>query len=166
VHRSSAAEAGQAPLPARAEAAKTAGNRAFFERAWPAAVAAYSAGISCAPGSALLRANRAAALLARAWQGDAWAALEDCEGAIALAPGSAKPRYRRIQALQALGLLEVLLCSLLHSLCLSWALYWAVMASLLPAIPPGGSLSLLPAVLWRQHPAVRVLHADPETRNK
>lgn len=30
------------PLPARAEAAKAAGNRAFFERDWPAAVGAYS----------------------------------------------------------------------------------------------------------------------------
>lgn len=51
--------------------------------------------------------RRALALLHRRWEGDAVAALRDCEAAIELDPGSMKAHYRRAQALAACKLLKV-----------------------------------------------------------
>jgi hypothetical protein len=67
----------------------------------------YSEAIHLAPDAGLLYANRSAALLARNWEGDAWWALQDCERALQLAPNNYKSAYRRIQALKALGHLQV-----------------------------------------------------------
>ena len=150
---------GQQALPARAEACKNAGNRAYFERAWAAAVAHYSDGVACAPGSALLHANRAAALLARGWEGDAWAALQDCEAAVRLNPGSVKSHYRLMQALKALGLLQVFPCCVCAACCdISAARSW--MLRTIGTSPLIARLHLhlyaaLPGTLnrlwWRQH---------------
>ena len=50
---------------------------------------------------------RAAAYLARGWQGDAWFALLDSEQAMVLEPRFPKAHVRRVKSLKALGQLEV-----------------------------------------------------------
>lgn len=50
---------------------------------------------------------RAAAYLARGWQGDAWFALLDSEQAMLLEPSFPKAHVRRVKSLKALGQLEV-----------------------------------------------------------
>lgn len=96
-----------AQLSKKAEGCKSAGNHAYFEKDFAKAVRLYSDAIHYAPGSALLYSNRSAALLGRGWQGDAWFALQDSEQALRINASSSKAVYRRIQALRALGLLEV-----------------------------------------------------------
>lgn len=102
-------------LSKRAEECKSAGNHAYFEKDFARAVRLYSQAIHYAPHSALLFSNRSAALLGRSWEGDAWYALQDAEQALRINPSSSKAVYRRIQALRALGQLEVhCTSSLLH----------------------------------------------------
>lgn len=68
------------PLPQAAEQAKKAGNHAFFERNYAAAVMHYSAALRHAPAAlaGAVLSSRAAALLERRWEGDAWFALQVC----------------------------------------------------------------------------------------
>lgn len=94
-------------LSRRAEECKSAGNHAYFEKKFALAVLLYSDAIHYAPHVPLLYSNRSAALMGRNWEGDAWYALQDAEQALRIAPSSSKAVYRRIQALRALGLLEV-----------------------------------------------------------
>jgi hypothetical protein len=51
--------------------------------------------------------RRALALIHRGWEGDAAAALRDCEAALELDPGCMKAHYRRVQALAACKMLKV-----------------------------------------------------------
>ncbi len=71
----------------KAEACRTAGNRAYFEKKWSLAIQQYSLGIHItmpngvggthmAPDAGSLYSFRAGAYLQRKWQGDAWAALQ------------------------------------------------------------------------------------------
>lgn len=57
--------------------------------------------------SKCLMGCRAAAYLARGWQGDAWFALLDSEQAMVLEPSFPKAHVRRVKSLKALGQLEV-----------------------------------------------------------
>ena len=109
-------------LSKRAEECKSAGNHAYFEKDFARAVRLYSQAIHYAPQSALLYSNRSAALLGRSWEGDAWYALQDAEQALRMNPSSSKAFYRRIQALRALGQLEVHRPSPLLQCCILWAL--------------------------------------------
>lgn len=86
----------------------------------------YGDAIHYAPGSALLYSNRSAALLGRGWQGDAWYALQDSEQALRMNPSSSKAVYRRIQALRALGLLEVCCHSLCPNANSKCAIHWLI----------------------------------------
>lgn len=63
--------------------------------------------IHLAPTFADLYTSRAAAFLRRDWMGDAFAALADCEAAIALDPKPIKAYARRIYALITLKQLQV-----------------------------------------------------------
>ena len=74
-------------LSQEAEACRTAGNRAYFEKKWSLAIQQYSRGIHVtmpysmpgthiAPDAGSLHSFRAGAYLQRKWQGDAWAALQ------------------------------------------------------------------------------------------
>ena len=66
-------------LPPAAEEAKTAGNHSFFEHNYAMAVKHYTAALRCtadAAAAAPVLISRAAALLERKWEGDAWFALQ------------------------------------------------------------------------------------------
>lgn len=85
-----AAAARQPALSAAAEAHKTRGNALLRAGRWMQAIDAYGAGIRLAPNSAVLYQNRAAAYMKRAWYGDVYAALRDCQRALSLDPGYVK----------------------------------------------------------------------------
>ncbi|KAK9863498.1 hypothetical protein WJX84_002533 [Apatococcus fuscideae] len=97
----------QQGLSERAAAAKQDGNRAFFDKDNSRAIAHYGRAIRMCPTSHFLYANRAAAYLARGWEGDAWFALLDSEQAMVLEPSFHKAHVRRVKALKALGRLKV-----------------------------------------------------------
>ncbi|CAG9464325.1 unnamed protein product [Pedinophyceae sp. YPF-701] len=105
-HGGARGAAAQGELPSEAERCKLEGNRMFFAKKHTAAVRWYSRGVEAAPWSVGLRCNRAAALLARKFEGDAMAALKDVEECIAMDPSAPKPRFRRAQALHQIGMLS------------------------------------------------------------
>ncbi|KAK9823623.1 hypothetical protein WJX72_004300 [[Myrmecia] bisecta] len=96
-----------AALPPKAEEAKNEGNRAFFDKDNSRAIWEYSRALQYAPTSPQILANRAAAYLQRGWLGDGWCALQDCEAALRLDPAYLKAHYRRVQAIKALGQLQL-----------------------------------------------------------
>ncbi|KAK9827817.1 hypothetical protein WJX74_003555 [Apatococcus lobatus] len=98
---------GQQGLCDRAAAAKQEGNRAFFDKDNTRAIAHYSRAIRMSPTSHFLYTNRAAAYLARGWQGDAWFAMLDSEQAMVLEPSFPKAHARRVKSLKALGRLKM-----------------------------------------------------------
>lgn len=88
-------------LPPAAERLKQAGNHALFSDDGHAAVDFFSRAIHLAPGCAVLYAQRGAAYLARAFDGDAAYALADLDTAINLDPGCVNAYYRRLQVSSA-----------------------------------------------------------------
>lgn len=97
-------------LPEGAERHRLTGNAALFENRSSAAVAAFGAALREAPRVAALYVQRADALLARGWAGDAAFALRDCDAALALKPRNKRALLRRIQAFKALGQPRVGVC--------------------------------------------------------
>ncbi|XP_054722038.1 WD and tetratricopeptide repeats protein 1-like [Uloborus diversus] len=90
-------------LPTRVERIKRRANEAFEKREYPLAISLYSKAIFVYPEGATLYANRAAAYLRRAWDGDFYAAVRDCHVAMKLDPNYLKVHFRLIQCLHKLG---------------------------------------------------------------
>lgn len=81
---------------------KARGNDAFCQQKFWTAVNLYNEAISHASNSAVLYANRAAAFIKRAWDGDIYAALRDCHRALRLDPNHTKAHFRQARCLYEL----------------------------------------------------------------
>ena len=87
-------------LSKRVENVKLAANKEFEDQNYNAAVSLYNlALVHHGAGHPILLGNRAAALMKRAWDGDTYAALRDCLGALSLDPGHVKAHLRMAQCL-------------------------------------------------------------------
>lgn len=89
-------------LPPRALELKAKGNDAFCQQNFWKAINLYNEAILHAANSAVLYANRAAAYIKRAWDGDIYAALRDCHRALGLDPNHTKAHFRQARCLYEL----------------------------------------------------------------
>ncbi|ODM96150.1 WD and tetratricopeptide repeats protein 1 [Orchesella cincta] len=81
-------------LPPIVEAIKSKANEAFGIKKYAKAVHHYNEALKMYPESAILHANRAAALVKRNWDGDIYGALKDCQIALKLDPDHYKAHMR------------------------------------------------------------------------
>lgn len=86
-------------LPEKALNLKLKGNDAFSQENYFEAVTCYNDALRLVPDSSVLHANRAAALLKRAWDGDIYAALRDSLTAVSIDPSHSKAYYRQARCL-------------------------------------------------------------------
>jgi len=89
-------------LPERVLELKSMGNENFSKQNYFQAIVCYNLAIELSPCTAVLYANRAAALLKRGWEGDIYAALYDCHTALNLDPEHSKAHYRQVRCLYEL----------------------------------------------------------------
>lgn len=86
-------------LPQNIEELKRQANDGFAEQKYTLAINLYNKAISYCPTSAVLFANRAAAYMKRAWDGDIYAALRDCQTTLLLDPEHVKAHFRLARCL-------------------------------------------------------------------
>lgn len=101
-------------LPLKALQLKEKGNDAFCQQQFWTAVNLYNEAIVHASDSAVLYANRAAAYIKRAWDGDIYAALRDCYRALGLDPNHTKAHFRQARCLYELHWFQEALSCLNH----------------------------------------------------
>ncbi|PAA81246.1 hypothetical protein BOX15_Mlig014346g1 [Macrostomum lignano] len=90
-------------LPPAAAELKSEANRLLQDDQVAASVRLYTKALLLAPRSPLLLSNRAAALLKRRWDGDAYAAAIDCQTALSADPHCYKALYRLARAFCDMG---------------------------------------------------------------
>ncbi|XP_039314625.1 WD and tetratricopeptide repeats protein 1 isoform X3 [Solenopsis invicta] len=86
-------------LPPHIEEIKRLANEGFEEEKYSFAINLYNKAISNCPTAAVLFANRAAAYMKRAWDGDIYAALRDCKTTLLLDPEHVKAHFRLARCL-------------------------------------------------------------------
>ncbi|CAL8110183.1 unnamed protein product [Orchesella dallaii] len=86
-------------LPPIVEAIKSKANEAFGIKKYAKAVHHYNEALKMYPNSAILHANRAAALVKRNWDGDIYGALKDCQIALKIDPDHYKAHMRMCRCL-------------------------------------------------------------------
>ncbi|KAG7197011.1 hypothetical protein KM043_017547 [Ampulex compressa] len=86
-------------LPQHIEELKYQANEGFNQQKYTLAINLYNKAISSYPASAVLFANRAAAYMKRAWDGDIYAALRDCQTTLILDPEHVKAYFRLARCL-------------------------------------------------------------------
>ncbi|XP_015764226.1 PREDICTED: WD and tetratricopeptide repeats protein 1-like isoform X1 [Acropora digitifera] len=101
-------------LPPKALELKAKGNEAFCQQKFWKAINLYNEAILLAVDSAVLYANRAAAYIKRAWDGDVYAALRDCHKALRLDPNHTKAHFRQARCLYELQWFQEALTCLNH----------------------------------------------------
>ncbi|KAF7386430.1 hypothetical protein HZH68_013562 [Vespula germanica] len=86
-------------LPHHVEELKRQANEGFEQQKYTIAINLYNKAISYCPTAAVLFANRAAAFMKRAWDGDTYAALRDCRTTLLLDPQHVKAHFRLARCL-------------------------------------------------------------------
>ncbi|XP_036150446.1 WD and tetratricopeptide repeats protein 1 isoform X2 [Monomorium pharaonis] len=86
-------------LPPHVEEIKRLANEGFEHQKYSLAINLYNKAISYCPTAAVLFANRAAAYMKRAWDGDIYAALRDCKTTLLLDPEHVKAHFRLVRCL-------------------------------------------------------------------
>ncbi|XP_046426357.1 WD and tetratricopeptide repeats protein 1-like [Neodiprion fabricii] len=90
-------------LPIHIENIKEEANTAFQKQKYTTAINLYNKAIAWCPHGAVLYANRAASFMKRAWDGDIYAALQDCQTTILLDPRHVKAHFRLARCLYELN---------------------------------------------------------------
>ncbi|XP_015609813.1 WD and tetratricopeptide repeats protein 1 [Cephus cinctus] len=86
-------------LPPHVEAIKLQANEGFEQQKYTLAINLYNKAISHCSTAAMLYANRAAALMKRAWDSDVYAAFRDCRMTLLLDPEHVKAHFRLARCL-------------------------------------------------------------------
>ncbi|EZA60494.1 hypothetical protein DMN91_010896 [Ooceraea biroi] len=86
-------------LSPHVEELKRKANENFEQKKYSLAINLYNKAISYCPTAAVLYANRAAAYMKRAWDGDIYAALRDCKMTLLLDPEHVKAHFRLARCL-------------------------------------------------------------------
>ncbi|KAI4492441.1 hypothetical protein M0804_002232 [Polistes exclamans] len=86
-------------LPHHVEDLKRQANEGFEQQKYTIAINLYNKAISYCPTAAVLFANRAAAFMKRAWDGDTYAALRDCRTTLLFDPQHVKAHFRLARCL-------------------------------------------------------------------
>lgn len=86
-------------LPPHVEELKRQANEGFEQQKYSLAINLYNKAISYCPMAAVLFANRAAAYMKRAWDGDIYAALRDCQTTLLLDSEHVKAHFRLARCL-------------------------------------------------------------------
>ncbi|KAK2588472.1 hypothetical protein KPH14_004455 [Odynerus spinipes] len=86
-------------LPHHVEELKRLANEGFEQQKYTIAINLYNKAIAYCPTAAVLFANRAAAFMKRAWDGDTYAALRDCRATLLLDPQHVKAHFRLARCL-------------------------------------------------------------------